>query len=286
MATAGALDALNGGPPERALGGRARRPVTAVRHAGRHHRRPGRAARCPGMCDVELTVADIWATGISPDVYPTEFSREQLSELGVRTAQELHEVEHGTRVLVAGMVTHRQRPATASGVIFHQPRGRERAAERHLLGRSVEPVPADRPRVGRAAGPRAGGAGRRGHLHRGRPDGRGGPGRPHAVAGFPMTTAWHDRTHERGLRAGIGVADPCRLRRRRSAGQAPGGRRRPADHRPGHDDRRLGGVRAGGEPDIPAGAVQRAVRVRGRPRGQSPARRSSWPRLRRCPAPG
>ena len=36
----------------------------------------------------------------------------------MRTAQDLFEVEHGTRVLVAGMVTHRQRPATASGVIF------------------------------------------------------------------------------------------------------------------------------------------------------------------------
>jgi error-prone DNA polymerase len=36
----------------------------------------------------------------------------------VRTAAGLHQVEHGNRVLVAGMVTHRQRPATASGVIF------------------------------------------------------------------------------------------------------------------------------------------------------------------------
>ena len=36
----------------------------------------------------------------------------------MRTAIELHPIEHGTRVLVAGVVTHRQRPATASGVIF------------------------------------------------------------------------------------------------------------------------------------------------------------------------
>ena len=72
----------------------------------------------PGMSDIELTVADIWATGISPESYPTEFSRDQLDEWGVRTAIDLHTVEHGTRVLVAGVVTHRQRPATASGVIF------------------------------------------------------------------------------------------------------------------------------------------------------------------------
>jgi error-prone DNA polymerase len=76
------------------------------------------APTLPGMSDIELTVADIWATGISPERYPTEFSRDRLDAVGVVTAAGLHGVEHGTRVLVAGMVTHRQRPATASGVIF------------------------------------------------------------------------------------------------------------------------------------------------------------------------
>ena len=71
------------------------------------------------MSDIELTVADIWATGISPEAYPTEFSRQQLAELGgADRGRTCIEVEHGTRVLVAGVVTHRQRPATASGVIF------------------------------------------------------------------------------------------------------------------------------------------------------------------------
>jgi error-prone DNA polymerase len=70
------------------------------------------------MSDIELTVADIWATGISPESYPTEFSRRQLADWGVQTATGLFDVEPGTRVLVAGVVTHRQRPATASGVIF------------------------------------------------------------------------------------------------------------------------------------------------------------------------
>ncbi len=76
------------------------------------------APALPGMSEIELTVADIWATGISPQAYPTEFSREALKQLGVVTAKELGIVEHGTRVLVAGVVTHRQRPATASGIIF------------------------------------------------------------------------------------------------------------------------------------------------------------------------
>lgn len=76
------------------------------------------APALPGMSDLELTVADIWATGISPEAYPTEFARPALQRMGVRTVADLAEVEHGTRVLVAGMVTHRQRPATASGIIF------------------------------------------------------------------------------------------------------------------------------------------------------------------------
>jgi error-prone DNA polymerase len=76
------------------------------------------APALPGMSDIELTVADIWATGISPQTYPTEFSRDQLDAWGVKTAAALKDTAHGTRVLVAGVVTHRQRPATASGVIF------------------------------------------------------------------------------------------------------------------------------------------------------------------------
>ena len=76
------------------------------------------APALPGMSEVELTVADIWATGISPESYPTEYVRDRLERFGVRRAADLGPVEHGTRVLVAGMVTHRQRPATASGVIF------------------------------------------------------------------------------------------------------------------------------------------------------------------------
>ncbi len=76
------------------------------------------APALPGMSEIELTVADIWATGISPTSYPTEYRREYLDRVGAIPANGLATIEHGTRVLVAGMVTHRQRPATASGVIF------------------------------------------------------------------------------------------------------------------------------------------------------------------------
>ncbi|TJZ81616.1 error-prone DNA polymerase [Rhodococcus oryzae] len=89
--------------------------------------RPGRlpgmgastvAPTLPGMSDVELAAADVWATGVSPDSYPTEFLRPQLDALGVTPASGLLAVSDGDRVLVGGAVTHRQRPATAGGVTF------------------------------------------------------------------------------------------------------------------------------------------------------------------------
>jgi error-prone DNA polymerase len=72
----------------------------------------------PGMSALELAAADVWATGVSPDSFPTEFLRADLARLGVVPAAELAERGDGQRVLVAGAVTHRQRPATAGGVTF------------------------------------------------------------------------------------------------------------------------------------------------------------------------
>ncbi|GAA4477984.1 error-prone DNA polymerase [Rhodococcus olei] len=76
------------------------------------------APALPGMSDVELAAADVWATGVSPDSYPTQFLRPQLDALGVVPASRLLAVPDGDRVLVGGAVTHRQRPATAAGVTF------------------------------------------------------------------------------------------------------------------------------------------------------------------------
>jgi error-prone DNA polymerase len=70
------------------------------------------------MSDLDLASADVWATGVSPNSYPTQFFREQLDALGVLPADRLLSVPDGDRVLVGGAVTHRQRPATAAGVTF------------------------------------------------------------------------------------------------------------------------------------------------------------------------
>ena len=72
----------------------------------------------PGMSEVELAAADVWATGVSPDSYPTQFLRSDLDAMGVTPADALLSVPDGERVLIAGAVTHRQRPGTAQGVTF------------------------------------------------------------------------------------------------------------------------------------------------------------------------
>ncbi len=76
------------------------------------------APRLPGMSPVELGAADLWATGLSGDSHPVQFARERLDELGAVSADGLAAVPPGARVLVGGVVTHRQRPATAGGTTF------------------------------------------------------------------------------------------------------------------------------------------------------------------------
>ncbi|MGH9112668.1 MAG: error-prone DNA polymerase [Acidimicrobiales bacterium] len=76
------------------------------------------APTLPGLSPLDEARADLWATGVSPDGHPTRFVREVLDDLGVIPANRLIERPHGSRVTVGGVVTHRQRPATAGGTIF------------------------------------------------------------------------------------------------------------------------------------------------------------------------
>jgi error-prone DNA polymerase len=76
------------------------------------------APMLPGMNEVEEVAADLWSTGLSAARHPTEFVREQLAERGVSTAETLRELPDRTIVDVAGVVTHRQQPSTAKGVVF------------------------------------------------------------------------------------------------------------------------------------------------------------------------
>ncbi|WP_280261940.1 error-prone DNA polymerase [Nocardia wallacei] len=116
LATAGALDSL----------GITRRQAlwAAGAAAGeRADRLPGTGATTaapalPGMSELELAASDVWASGVSPGSYPTEFLRSHLDSLGALPAARLSQVPDGSKVLVGGAVTHRQRPATAAGVTF------------------------------------------------------------------------------------------------------------------------------------------------------------------------
>jgi error-prone DNA polymerase len=126
LATAGAFGEL--APQEPA----SQEPASQRRHAlwaagavaaERPDRLPGTAVgvdapALPGMSELELAAADVWATGVSPDSFPTQFLRDALAARGVVPAAGLRAVPDGDRVLVGGAVTHRQRPATAGGVTF------------------------------------------------------------------------------------------------------------------------------------------------------------------------
>ena len=75
-------------------------------------------AALPAMTEPEQLIADMWATGVTPERYPTALIRHRLEALGVVPAAGLRAVANRTRVTVGGVVTHRQRPATARGVTF------------------------------------------------------------------------------------------------------------------------------------------------------------------------
>jgi len=67
---------------------------------------------------VDDLMADLWSTGISPASHPVAPLRASLTRRGVLSAADLVSAESGRRVEIGGVVTHRQRPATASGITF------------------------------------------------------------------------------------------------------------------------------------------------------------------------
>jgi error-prone DNA polymerase len=66
----------------------------------------------------EEIVADYRTTGLTLRRHPLALLRERLARRRIRTADEVSRARHGQLIRAAGIVTCRQRPATASGVIF------------------------------------------------------------------------------------------------------------------------------------------------------------------------
>jgi len=71
----------------------------------------------PAMTAAEETFADLWATG-TYGTHPLEHVRRRLTRDGVIPAAALRTARPGAAVVVAGLVTHRQQPGTARGVVF------------------------------------------------------------------------------------------------------------------------------------------------------------------------
>jgi error-prone DNA polymerase len=122
--TADQLEALATAGAFESLGGTRREALWAAGAAADH--RPGQldlpavgsAPALPEMTEPEQLLADLWATGITRDHYPTALIRPRLDGLDVVPSNQLRRLPDRTRVTVAGIVTHRQRPATARGVTF------------------------------------------------------------------------------------------------------------------------------------------------------------------------
>jgi len=76
------------------------------------------AADLPAPTEGQNIVADYASLGLTLRRHPLALLRPKLARLRMITAQELPHTPAGKLVRVAGLVTCRQRPGTASGVIF------------------------------------------------------------------------------------------------------------------------------------------------------------------------
>jgi error-prone DNA polymerase len=72
----------------------------------------------PTLSHFETTLAQLTTTGITTEAYPTEQLRAALTAAGYASTADAHHTPDHTRITVAGLITHRQRPATASGITF------------------------------------------------------------------------------------------------------------------------------------------------------------------------
>ena len=89
--------------------------ATPMLKATRTHEAPA-ALAAPGRAEAML--ADYRATGLSLHTHPLALLREQLAAFKVQPAAALRGCRPGQLARASGLVTHRQRPETAKGVVF------------------------------------------------------------------------------------------------------------------------------------------------------------------------
>ena len=71
----------------------------------------------PAPTNFERVADDIWSMGLTTDATVMAYMRDELTNRGVTRAEALVGAE-AHRVVVAGVVTHRQHPETARGAVF------------------------------------------------------------------------------------------------------------------------------------------------------------------------
>jgi error-prone DNA polymerase len=79
---------------------------------------PARPPQLVAPTEGENIVGDYATIGFTLRRHPLALLRERLAKRRIHTAAEVAQSRHGQRIRAAGIVTCRQRPATASGVIF------------------------------------------------------------------------------------------------------------------------------------------------------------------------
>ncbi len=76
------------------------------------------ATELPVMTPGEHVIQDYASTSLSLKAHPVSFIRQTLNQLGAVPASELSRMKNGMKVRVSGLITVRQRPGTAKGVLF------------------------------------------------------------------------------------------------------------------------------------------------------------------------
>lgn len=115
LAAAGAFESLRIGRRQalwdgRKLGRRRREPLELREREPR-----------PSLPELDLAETLLWdyqTTGLSSRGHPLEAVREEITELGLPTADAVRAISNGQKVRYAGSVICRQRPGTAKGVVF------------------------------------------------------------------------------------------------------------------------------------------------------------------------
>lgn len=72
----------------------------------------------PLLTEAAHVIEDYATTGLSVKAHPVSFLRKQLDSLRVTPAGDLGKMKNGDPIKVAGLITIRQRPGTAKGVLF------------------------------------------------------------------------------------------------------------------------------------------------------------------------